>query len=1266
MSGFFGKHKTFFFIVLMFFFAASPVLAGNPVTPILPSDNIQDPGSGSTAWGGCGPTDSNCYVTITASQWITSGSNVYYNTGNVGIGDATPAALLTVGSGDLFQVNSSGAIAAAAGITSSGTITITSLGGGGTQCLQVNNSGVLSGSGATCGGGGGGTVTSISIASANGFTGSSSGGSTPILTLTTSVNGLVKGNGTGLSAATSGTDYAPGTSGLTTGILKSTTGTGVLSIAVAADFPTLNQNTTGSAATLTTARSIYGNSFNGSADLSQIITSAFGGTGNGFTKFSGPATSEKTFTLPNASATILTTNALVTVGQGGTGAGSFTSNGVLYGNGTGAIQVVAPNAGATLCLTQASSGIPAWASCSSGGGGVTTLAAIGSSPNANGATISGTTLNLEPASASFGGVVTTGTQTFAGAKTFNSDLTINTLTVGLGNSGVSTNTAVGYNSLIFNTTGYENTALGFFSLRSNLGGGDNTAIGFQSLFANTAGLQNSALGAYALNVNTTGNFNTAVGHAALGASTTGDDNTAQGAYALASNVSGQNNTAVGEEALRNNGKVVTAGSFIAGVDYTIQTTGTTNFVAIGAANNNPGTVFTATGAGSGTGTASSNTSSNVGIGYQALTSNITGGQNVAVGNLALGANINGVQSVGIGNGAAGSNVLSNSLIAIGFQALANTGKTVSAGSFVSGAHYVIQTTGTTNFVAIGAANNNPGTGFFASGPGTGTGTAAATTDGSVGIGYQAAANNITGYNNVSIGAQSLVTNTSGSQNVSVGGSSLISNLIGSNNSGFGSYALYNSTGDNNIGIGYSAGDALTAGSNNIFIGAGVEPNISNTGSNQLNIGNWIYGDNGNIGIGDSTPLAKLDVFSSATGSVIPLQISSNPGGSSAVNYNQLYLNNTHGAGNFKNQIGFSSNGTELYDIGNDINGDGSQNFFIWDEFNAEPRLFIDNDGRVGIGTTSLRSHATGPIDAKMEIRNNGTDVSPQLVLSNANTSNYAQLMLATDNGHNWSFGAANSTESFFGIPDDFFIYNSNDDLIRMVIKDGTGNVGVGDTNPGYRLAVQNTAIDGNILSLKDSDGTCLHNPEAGSEIVSCSSDARLKTNIVDTTSALSYFSDFQIRDYNIIASGDKTTGVIAQELLLTHPELVSQDGSGMYSVQLPNQWKVIKAIQELNLQTKSITELTESDDTSFVAHLRAWLANATNHITRIFTGEICLTDTDGTSECLNKTELHGLKQLLNTQSQPVVTPTPDPTPTPEPTPPNQAPDTPPVDNTVTP
>ncbi len=52
-----------------------------------------------------------------------------------------------------------------------------------------------------------------------------------------------------------------------------------------------------------------------------------------------------------------------------------------------------------------------------------TVAAIGAAPNANGMTLSTQQLNLQPANASYGGVVTTGAQTFAGAKTFNAAVT---------------------------------------------------------------------------------------------------------------------------------------------------------------------------------------------------------------------------------------------------------------------------------------------------------------------------------------------------------------------------------------------------------------------------------------------------------------------------------------------------------------------------------------------------------------------------------------------------------------------------------------------------------------------------------------------------------------------------------------------------------------------------------------------------------------------------------------------------------------------------
>lgn len=56
--------------------------------------------------------------------------------------------------------------------------------------------------------GGSGTVTSVSVVSSNGFAGTvANSTTTPAITLTTSVTGILKGNGTAMSAATAGTDY---------------------------------------------------------------------------------------------------------------------------------------------------------------------------------------------------------------------------------------------------------------------------------------------------------------------------------------------------------------------------------------------------------------------------------------------------------------------------------------------------------------------------------------------------------------------------------------------------------------------------------------------------------------------------------------------------------------------------------------------------------------------------------------------------------------------------------------------------------------------------------------------------------------------------------------------------------------------------------------------------------------------------------------------------------------------------------------------------
>ncbi len=200
-----------------------------------------------------------------------------------------------------------------------------------------------------------------------------------------------------------------------------------------------------------------------------------------------------------------------------------------------------------------------------------------------------------------------------------------------------------------------------------------------------------------------------------------------------------------------------------------------------------------------------------------------------------------------------------------------------------------------------------------------------------------------------------------------------------------------------------------------------------------------------------------------------------------------------------------------------------------------------------------------------------------------------------------------------------------------------GAVGVGDTTPDYRLDVANTAIEGNIFSLTDSDGECLYDPDAGAVIVTCSSDERLKSNIIDAGSALSYFKNFKIREYDVIASGNHMVGVIAQEVIQTNPELVTINENGMYSVALPNQWQTVKAIQELDIKVSRIEQL--SAESSFVGVLRTWLGDISNGIEKIFakqinTQKLCLEDGEG-ELCISKEQL---KDLIKEKSneQPIV------------------------------
>ena len=131
----------------------------------------------------------------------TDGTNTSWGTVTGGSGTVTSVAALTLGTTgtDLSSPVANG--------TTTPVITLQ------VPTASATNRGALSAADwTTFNNKGSGTVTSVSVASANGFTGTSSGGATPALTVATSITGILKGNGTAISASTAGTDYvAPGT-----------------------------------------------------------------------------------------------------------------------------------------------------------------------------------------------------------------------------------------------------------------------------------------------------------------------------------------------------------------------------------------------------------------------------------------------------------------------------------------------------------------------------------------------------------------------------------------------------------------------------------------------------------------------------------------------------------------------------------------------------------------------------------------------------------------------------------------------------------------------------------------------------------------------------------------------------------------------------------------------------------------------------------------------------------------------------------------------
>lgn len=142
-------------------------------------------------------------------------------------------------------------------------------------------------------------------------------------------------------------------------------GTPSFRLIVAADIPTLNQNTTGSAGTLSPGRNINGTLFDGSAN---ITVTAAAGTLTGTTLASNVVSSS--LTSLGTITTGVWTGTTIAVANGGTGQTSYTDGQLLIGNTSGntltkatltaGSNITITNGNGSITIAASSTAIPAW------------------------------------------------------------------------------------------------------------------------------------------------------------------------------------------------------------------------------------------------------------------------------------------------------------------------------------------------------------------------------------------------------------------------------------------------------------------------------------------------------------------------------------------------------------------------------------------------------------------------------------------------------------------------------------------------------------------------------------------------------------------------------------------------------------------------------------------------------------------------------------------------------------------------------------------
>ncbi len=698
----------------------------------------------------------------------------------------------------------------------------------------------------------------------------------------------------------------------------------------------------------------------------------------------------------------------------------------------------------------------------------------------------------------------------------------------------SSSLAVGFNSGP-NNTGGGNAFFGHETGLNNTSGFGLTFIGGSAGVSNFTGTNNTFVGGIAGRDNVTGSGNSYFGQAA-GRDSTGSENSFFGRLAGAESSGGQNNSFFGSETGRGLASGINNSFF--GIRAGLTVTSGSNNTLIGADTTQLNGITFGTAVGAGASVGSNNT---VVLGRAADLVRIPG--NLLILGTASG-NGSGLTNLNAGN-------LSTGTID---PARIGTAAILNQTTQQPGSNFNISGTGSANALNVAVQYNLLGNRILGSVGnntillGLGAGSVLVGGSDNTFIGSSAGAANAVAGNNTFVGALAGASNTSGVQNAffgrragfsNVGGGANSffgerageSNTSGSNNSFFGNAAgLANTTGAGNSFFGYDAGtDNILGGSNSFF---GSSAGANNTGSQNSFFGRFAGLLNGggpdNSFFGFAAGENSNGAFNSFFGS--------EAGRETTTGISNLFLGRAAGR---DNTSGFNNTF-----VGSDVglaNTTGGRNTLVGSLANvASGNLSNAN----AIGYQSFVSQSNSLILGSIS----GVNGSGSSTNVGIGTSSPATRLEVADNNGSILFGGAGCPSGSvsiglngpFGSCDTFTLRGSGADV--LINRPTGGEVLFRENNGTTQMRLRAGGVL-QLVTLGSAGATTLCR-NASSDISTCSSSIRYKSNIANLTSGFNLLRDLRPVTFNWKDGGMPDIGLVAEEVAAVEPLLATYNEKG--------------------------------------------------------------------------------------------------------------------------